>query len=231
MRKSILILLLGGLVTLATAADAFAQRRGGGFNGRGGGVYIGTPIGSVGVGQHGGVYINAGYGIGGYGYGHPFNSGYGYGGYPSYSTYGYSSGYSDPYYYGQSYYVPSYSYPAYSSGTPNTATMSYYQGQNGQQSASLTVLLPMPDAQIWVGDTAINGGGVQRQFQSPPLDKGNYTYTLKARWMQNGQPVDQERTVNIQAGQNVTVDFRTPNNPPNQQKAPEPIPDPNTPKK
>jgi uncharacterized protein (TIGR03000 family) len=52
--------------------------------------------------------------------------------------------------------------------------------------------------------------GAVREFVSPPIPaQGTFTYTITARWMENGQPVEQTRTVNVKAGQRVTVDFTT----------------------
>jgi len=216
MRKTLIALIITGLVTLGVTPNASAQRRGGvahggngGFSGgHGGGVYIGTPIGSVGVGPHGGVYVNAGYG-GLYrgGFGSPY---YGYGNgysYPSYYDYGYPSyysGYSYPDYYSAPY------YPYAGNYNTTMPTQSYYGGPQGnQQPIMLTVLVPSPDTQLWVGDQPMQTMGMERIFQSRPLEPGTYSYTLKARWMENGQPVDREKTVNVQPGQRTMVDFRS----------------------
>ena len=50
-----------------------------------------------------------------------------------------------------------------------------------------------------------------RHFESDPLDPNStYIYTVRARWNQNGQVMDQTRQVNARAGQNQVVDFTTP---------------------
>lgn len=36
----------------------------------------------------------------------------------------------------------------------------------------------------------------------------NYTYTIKAQWLENGQSVRRQREVAFQASQGLTVDFR-----------------------
>ncbi|OAI54212.1 hypothetical protein AYO44_15290 [Planctomycetaceae bacterium SCGC AG-212-F19] len=189
MRKTLIVLTLVVLTVLATAGNASAQRRG-----------FGGGWGSV-----------------------PYY--YGGGGYYSPSYYYGDRGYS-PYYQGANYgYAPSYYYTApnyainptpYYNATPVVQTpiarpsQSFYSGPEGaQQSVVLTVVLPTADAQVWFGDTATTQQGTQRVFQSPALEPGkNFIYTLKARWMENGQAVERERKVTVQAGQRITVNFR-----------------------
>jgi uncharacterized protein (TIGR03000 family) len=53
--------------------------------------------------------------------------------------------------------------------------------------------------------------GTTRQFTSPSLTPGEgYTYQVRAVWNQNGQTMDQTRTVRVRANETSTVDFRTP---------------------
>ena len=50
--------------------------------------------------------------------------------------------------------------------------------------------------------------GMVRHFESEALDPNStYTFTIRAKWMQNGQQMDQKRDVQARAGQNKTVDF------------------------
>ena len=71
------------------------------------------------------------------------------------------------------------------------------------------MLVPVADAQVWFEDTATTLQGMERLFQSPPLESNQtFTYSIKARWMENGQAVTQERRVSVQAGQSITVNFR-----------------------
>ena len=90
------------------------------------------------------------------------------------------------------------------------------------QSANVTVLVPAADAQVWFEDKATTQQGMERLFQSPPLEPNqDFTYTIKARWMENGQAVTRERQVHVQAGQSVTVDFRENT----RENVPPPLPD------
>jgi uncharacterized protein (TIGR03000 family) len=183
MRRMLLVLSLAGLTVLASASDAFAQRRGYG------GGWGNSPGISIGVGR-GGYYSPYGY-YGGRGYS-PFYQGYGYSYAPSYY-------YATPSYYAE----PSFL-------VPTQVRQSYYTAPaTAQQSANVTVLVPAADAQVWFENRATTQQGMERLFHSPPLEPNqNFTYTIKARWMENGQAVNQERRVNVQAGQSITVNFR-----------------------
>jgi uncharacterized protein (TIGR03000 family) len=86
-------------------------------------------------------------------------------------------------------------------------------GNYGQQpvnknAADFVVRVPDPNAEIWFQDHQTRQRGTVRNFESADLQSGkNYTFHIKARWMQNGQPVEQTRDVQVQAGQRVNVDF------------------------
>jgi len=176
MRKAIAILALTVVTVLASAGDAFAQRRG-----RGWGVTIGN----------GGVRLDSGsnyYGQGAYGQ-YPSSS---YGQYP-YST---NSRYYSPrtqYYYTD----------------PVVRQAYYYEPAVAQQSATVLVQLPRADAKVWFDGSATTQQGMERSFYTPPLDPGGtFTYTIRARWLENGQTIDREQSVNVRPGQTVTVAFR-----------------------
>lgn len=184
MRKALLILSLVVVTALASAGTASAQRRG----------YVGWGSAPYYYGGTG-YYSQSYYGDRGYypGYGYSYAPGY-YQTTPNYAV--------NP---------PSYYYAAPSVQTSMTRVdQSYYSGpQAAQQSVILTVVVPTADAQVWFGDTATTQQGTQRLFQSPALEPGkNFSYTIKARWMDNGQVVDRERKLSVQAGQRVTVNFR-----------------------
>ena len=60
-----------------------------------------------------------------------------------------------------------------------------------------------------LGSSATTQQGIQRTYKSPPLEPGKeYTYTVKARWMMDGKPVEQTREVNVRAGHTSQVNFR-----------------------
>jgi len=176
----------------------------------------------------------------GYGYGpySGFGQGYGYGGlgyntYPGFNTYQY--GYSNvPLY---SNYAPGYSAtPGYYYGSPNVVTPNYQmtpnyrmypnamtgmpanvQGQTqsmyaAPSNAALIAVIVPADAQLWIDNQQSQQTGPQRQIVTPAtLEPGKtYHYTLKAQWTENGQPVVREKSVDFQAGGQVTVDFTKP---------------------
>lgn len=126
----------------------------------------------------------------------------------------YDRGYYPYYYGGYGYdYAPGYSaaMPGYQPVADASAlsTQSNYYSPGTSQQARMTVRVPAQDAQVWVADMPTKQQGMERQFYSPPLQPGQtYSYTIKARWMDGGRPIEGERQVNIQAGQAVTVDFR-----------------------
>jgi len=192
---------------------------GSGYGGYGNG-YGGYGNGFYGNG-YGGYGRGYGYGNGYYGNGLNINLGSGYYG----SGYGgnyYGSGYGGNYYGGSPYYSsgglyydysPSYSTPTYSYGpeyysaqAPSMNTQqSFYNDPN---SATLTVMLPVADAQVWFDDTPTSQRGMERSFHTPALQQPG-TYTIKARWNDNGRTVDQQRKITVRPGQSVMVDFRS----------------------
>jgi len=226
-----------GAVLLSTSAS-LAQGHGGGGHGSGGhgggghGANWGGGYGGGGGWGRGAVGFGLGYGLGrygGFGYGYP--SYYGGGGY-GYPSYGYGdSGYAPSYGYNNYYSlgVPAYStYPSdqqpygtvvqpgmadYSSayGLDNGALASAQATQN--QNACLIELRVPANAQVWFNGQATRQTGSQREFVSPPLQPGQeYTYTIRARWMQNGQPVDQTRALQVAATERHTVNFMAASN-------------------
>jgi uncharacterized protein (TIGR03000 family) len=73
--------------------------------------------------------------------------------------------------------------------------------------AYLDVRVPAA-AEVMVETEKTTQTGSRRTFVSPPISSGrNYVYEIKAKWMENGQPVERTRKVNIHAGEQVTVDF------------------------
>jgi uncharacterized protein (TIGR03000 family) len=190
MRKLLVILGLVTFTMLASANDAFAQRGRGGRGGWGGG---GVRV-QRGRGYYGGGYYGGGY-YGGRYYGRGYYS-------PYYFGY-YDRPYYAPYYYSYDYSTPDYYYP----DAPEIRR-SFYSGP-AEQSASVRVTVPTVDAQVWFDNAPTTQRGTQRTFHSPALQPGsNYTYTIKARWTENGQAVEQQRQVQVQPGQSVSVDFR-----------------------
>jgi uncharacterized protein (TIGR03000 family) len=81
----------------------------------------------------------------------------------------------------------------------------------GSTSATLIVTVPA-DAKVWFNDTPTTSSGQFREFDTPPLAPGKrYTYTVRARWKENGHEVTQTQQVQVTAGVHLHVDF--PNSP------------------
>jgi uncharacterized protein (TIGR03000 family) len=201
MKKTVVILSLTAFLALTFVCDVSAQVR----------VGIGVGGVNIGVGYYGGPYYH----------GNPW--------YPYYSGYRYPSEYYGPsYYYGPGFYAatPDYYYPTPSySAAPNNGnasapsinettpmpmpitkvSTSFYYDPN---SASITINVPNPDAEIWFDGTRTKQRGFERHFHTPPLPAGTSTYTIRASWDDGINNVDRTRQIQVYPGQSVTVDFR-----------------------
>lgn len=196
MRKILVILALTAVTVMASAGDVFAQfRSGGGYRGSSG------P--SITIGN-GGVRLSPGYN---YGYGSNYGPGY-YNGGGYYNGSGYYNGGN---YYGSRYYSTPYynTSPSYYV-EPVIQQSNYYEPAVSQQVASVRVLVPRADAKVWFDGALTSQQGMDRVFNSPPLDPNStYSYTIRARWMENGQSIERERQLNVRPGQSVIADFRS----------------------
>ncbi len=68
------------------------------------------------------------------------------------------------------------------------------------------------DAQVWLEGASTQQSGTLRHFVSPPLEPGaSYGYTIRARWRERGQVVEQTKEIEVQAGDQVNVTFPLPN--------------------
>jgi len=200
-KRFTLTALLGATVLLMYVETAQAQFYGG-RGGRRGGTSFGfsTP------------YFSGYYGRGGYGRGYGGGYGYGYGYYGR--PYGYGGYYGAPYYsYGSPYYSDGGYYssgPGYVVESQPGATQSFYAGPQPEPNrAHIRVIVPDPEAKVWFENTATQQRGSDRLFESPQLDEGKeYTYTIRAKWDQDGRDMTRERRVTVRAGETATVNFR-----------------------
>jgi uncharacterized protein (TIGR03000 family) len=197
------MLLLAGALVLVTPGSGRAQHHGGG---RGGGFHGGSAhVGGIHSGNfhsssfHG--YYNHGYYNHGY---HRFN-GLGY--YPYYYP---KYGYYRPY----SYSTPYSYYPSFDLGYDSAPDSGYQSAAvsrdialaQADTTANVTVRLPA-NSQLWFDSSITNSTGPVREFQSPSLDPGRYTYEVRARWTENGRDITQTQTVTVSPGAHVTADF------------------------
>lgn len=73
------------------------------------------------------------------------------------------------------------------------------------------VIVPDAAAEVVFDGTATDQTGTTRRFQSPPVATGKtYNYEVQAHWQENGEVKSQTRTVPVQAGQRIVVDFTRP---------------------
>jgi uncharacterized protein (TIGR03000 family) len=81
---------------------------------------------------------------------------------------------------------------------------------NEEGTCKVTVLVPA-DAELDFNGTQMSQTGTERVFVTPPLEPGsNYRYTIRARWTEDGKPVEQTRKVGVKPGGEVRVDFTSP---------------------
>jgi uncharacterized protein (TIGR03000 family) len=156
---------------------------------------IGLPV--------GGVYPYSPLGYSRYGY-----SPYGYAPYGAYAGYGFGW----------------YTYPTY--GYYQTATYVYvpdtprasstYAGLMSQAPAyatnpvtSRTALIEVrvpAEAEVWFNGEKSNQAGAERSFRSKPLEADKiYTFEVKARWKEDGKPVEKTRKVRLMASEQVRI--------------------------
>jgi uncharacterized protein (TIGR03000 family) len=228
------------IVGLTTSASLSAPQGKGGGGGHGGGHGGGNP-----GGGHGG---NPGHPPGhGYYPGYPGYPGY-YPGYPGYYP-GYGYGYGFPWgslagfalgrasgYGGSG--IGSNSSPYYYPSDSSTSQGQYYGpapydsqpplADAASTQARITVLLPA-EAQLLIDAYVSRLTGPARVLMTPPLDPSQtFSYTLVAKWNEDGREVSRTREVKFRAGESMTVNMTLPEpiSPPPQ---PAPPPKPMTP--
>jgi uncharacterized protein (TIGR03000 family) len=194
--------LAAALFPVATeAAPGHGGSYGGGFHGGGWhGAWHGYHRGYW--GGHGFAHYGYRPWYGGWGYGSLYYPSYGYAWYPGDLDYSWYPGYAlnydyRPTVYGSAYYTPEVT-------TTVTPTAPAVAPDNSVQ---ISLVVP-PDAEVWFDDSRTQQTGGTRQFHSPPLTPGrDHTYTIHARWRENGRTSDRFRTVDVQAGASLNVDM------------------------
>jgi uncharacterized protein (TIGR03000 family) len=92
---------------------------------------------------------------------------------------------------------------------PAAAPSSAPAALQGAAPANVVVQVPA-DAEVWFDDHKTKQSGGQRTFTSPPLQPGRtFTYEVKARWTQDGKPVERTQTIKVQGGETSQVEFRS----------------------
>ncbi len=196
------VLALG--VLMSVAVPTLAGGHGGGHGGH-------APAGHAGFNGHPGFHGHPGYyghyhgyGYGYYGFGFGYY-GYGWGGYPGY-------GYGPGYYPG--YYAPG--YDCYPPVLPLTAPppLAVPVGEANRPTdnlAHLEIRSPGTDTEVWLNGVRTKQTGTEQRYKSPPIHPGEkYSYEVRARWTENGKPVEVTRTVLVQANERVNVELVSP---------------------
>jgi uncharacterized protein (TIGR03000 family) len=82
----------------------------------------------------------------------------------------------------------------------------------GVADSRATVQVEVPsNATVWFNGVQTKQGGSMRTFETPALERGyTYHYDVKARWEENGKPVERTRRVEVYPGGRVTVAFAQP---------------------
>jgi uncharacterized protein (TIGR03000 family) len=84
-------------------------------------------------------------------------------------------------------------------------------GGPGGKPITFRVLVPTPDARLWVEGALTQRKGPERLLASPPLDPAiRWNYVLKAQWSEEGRVVTDTRRVAAYGGDRITVDFTRP---------------------
>jgi uncharacterized protein (TIGR03000 family) len=77
--------------------------------------------------------------------------------------------------------------------------------------ASVKVILPDAEADIWFNGKRTATAGAVRSFSTPPLEPGrNYYYDVTAAWYQDGRLVTAQRTATVSPGRTTVIDFTRP---------------------
>jgi uncharacterized protein (TIGR03000 family) len=75
--------------------------------------------------------------------------------------------------------------------------------------ALINVRVP-PDAEVWFDDQKTTQTGGFRSFISPSLNPNeDFVYTIRARWTENGRPVEKTRKLHVHAGDRLFANFMT----------------------
>lgn len=177
---------------------------GGGWGGcSGGGCWGGCSRGCWG-GCYGGGYVSSGC------YGSCWGGGCWGGG--SMTGGGWGGGYVGGGYYGGGSYgggSPLYAAPPMFGASLQPSTVPVTQPASTTRRATIVVNLPA-DARLTVDGTKTNSTSGRRVFVSPPLEPGNYTYTLRAQVNRGGEMLETTRQVAVQPGRKTEVTLDIP---------------------
>ncbi len=94
-------------------------------------------------------------------------------------------------------------------GRPDAYPAVAQAASTARVTSRMAVTVPHPEAELLVDGRAIPGSGLQREYETPPLESGvGYTYSVAAKWRPNSY-TDMTRTkrVSFRAGERITIDL------------------------
>jgi carbonic anhydrase len=78
-----------------------------------------------------------------------------------------------------------------------------------KKKTTITVRVPTAEARVWIDDKETTSRGTSRAFETPALAAGReYSYLVKAAWVERGREVTREKTVSFKAGEPLVVEFK-----------------------
>jgi len=206
-RSTILGFVLSGLAILTVVDSAGAQ-----FMGRwnrgwgswyGGGPYYGSSY-NYGTPYYGSSYS---YGTPYYGSSYSYGAPSYYNRYPGYSNWS-GTGYSTAPYSTTYSSAPLDMSTSMAQGYGPYTSQSFYSGPTSYEDrVRMRVIVPTPDTRPWLEGRLMDQTGMERLFYSPPLQPGEYIYTMRASWTDNGREVTREKQLTVRPGQEQTVFF------------------------
>lgn len=79
--------------------------------------------------------------------------------------------------------------------------------KDGAKPVTLIVRVPA-NAEVFLNGSVTKATGTVREYVSPPLETGwKYSYEIRGRWTENGQPVERTRVLRVQPGQRLDIDL------------------------
>jgi len=98
----------------------------------------------------------------------------------------------------------------YAGSVPNPGSGLAYEAlpKDSGNKAVIEIKVPLALAEVIINGHVTQQTGLTRTFMTPELQAGKTaTYTVQANWSESGWPKTQTRSVQVTAGQSVTVDF------------------------
>jgi uncharacterized protein (TIGR03000 family) len=74
--------------------------------------------------------------------------------------------------------------------------------------AAVQIFTIDPNAELWFNGVKMQQIGQERNFITPELEPGKkYSYEIRAKWTQSGKQYDKTRTITVQAGEQIGLNF------------------------